>query len=64
MNRLGHKKCDSQALVFPGLFLCLPRSKVPHPVSEAAYWAVLPPSITNSLPVMNEDSSEARNRAP
>ena len=28
------------------------------------YMAVRPPSITSSLPVMKEDSSEARNRAP
>ena len=26
--------------------------------------AVQPPSITNSLPVMNDDSSEARNSTP
>ena len=30
----------------------------------AAYCAVKPPSITSSLPVMNEASSEARNRTP
>ena len=28
------------------------------------YWAVKPPSMTSSLPVMKEDSSEARKRAP
>jgi hypothetical protein len=28
---------------------------------RAAYWAIKPPSITNSVPVMNEASSEARN---
>jgi len=28
------------------------------------YWAVNPPSITNSLPVMNDDSSEAKNNTP
>jgi hypothetical protein len=28
------------------------------------YWAVHPPSITSSLPVTNEDSSEARYRTP
>ena len=29
-----------------------------------AYWAVMPPSMTSSLPVMNDDSSEARNSTP
>lgn len=29
-----------------------------------AYSAVMPPSMTISLPVMNDDSSEARNRTP
>ena len=28
------------------------------------YWAVLPPSITSSDPVMKDDSSEARYRTP
>ena len=28
------------------------------------YWAVKPPSMTSSLPVIKEDSSEARKRAP
>ena len=28
------------------------------------YWAVNPPSMTNSLPVINEDSSDAKNKAP
>lgn len=28
------------------------------------YCAVRPPSMTNSLPVMNDDSSEARKRTP
>ena len=28
------------------------------------YWAVKPPSMTSSLPVMKDDSSEARKRAP
>ena len=27
---------------------------------SSGYWAVRPPSITSSLPVTNEDSSEAR----
>ena len=33
-------------------------------VSNLPYIAVRPPSITNSLPVTKEDSSEARYRAP
>ena len=28
--------------------------------NEPTYWAVLPPSITSSDPVMKDDSSEAR----
>ena len=28
------------------------------------YWANRPPSITNSLPVMKDDSSDARNSTP
>ena len=31
---------------------------------QPSYWAVKPPSITNSLPVINEDSSDARNSTP
>jgi hypothetical protein len=30
----------------------------------SAYCAMKPPSITNSVPVMNEASSEARNNTP
>ena len=29
-------------------------------VNTYNYWAVTPPSMTNSLPVTNEDSSDAR----
>ena len=29
-----------------------------------SYWAVHPPSMTNSLPVMKLDSSDARNKTP
>ena len=32
--------------------------------TRIVYWAVAPPSMTNSLPVMNDDSSEAKNRTP
>ena len=32
--------------------------------SDFPYCAVTPPSITISLPVMKEDSSEARKRTP
>ena len=31
---------------------------------ESTYWATQPPSMSSSLPVMNDDSSEARKRTP
>ena len=36
------------------------RCMAPH----KAYRAVTPPSMTTSLPVMNDDSSDARNKTP
>jgi hypothetical protein len=38
---------------FPPGTRCKPRS-------SQVYWAVVPPSITNSAPVTKDDSSEAR----
>src|SRR5205823_7944685 len=32
--------------------------------THAVYWAINPPSMTSSVPVMNEASSEARNNTP
>jgi hypothetical protein len=35
-----------------------------QPDMAGAYWAVMPPSMTSSVPVIQADSSEARNRTP
>jgi hypothetical protein len=44
---------------------CDPRPhKDIHYYTQNAYIAVQPPSITNSAPVMNRDSSDARNSTP
>ncbi len=54
----------SEPLTLPDQFPFALSYKVYIQLASPNHCAVQPPSITNSLPVMNDDSSEARNSTP
>ena len=56
----------AQVVLSPGLvdILALTTRQMEVQEADVTYWAVWPPSITNSLPVINDDSSEAKNSTP